>query len=211
MDMPISLTDLHAVLAAGEGKTTEFKHGLQRDATLARTLTAFANTRGGLLLVGVGDRGEIVGAARPRETAQQLERIARECVDPPLEVEVAVLATEEGKVVVCSVPLSRKRPHAASTEDGGRIVLVRAGSSNRVASPEQLMELVPDPSVPPGSDEARVLAWIEASGGRGVVVSACAREMQLGVQRTRRALLALERSGRVIGHGVGDAREYRVP
>jgi hypothetical protein len=209
--MHLSLTDLRAVLAAGEGKTAEFKRGLQRDATLARTLTAFANTRGGLLLVGVGDRGEVVGAPRPRETAQHLERIARECVDPPLEVEVAVVTAGEGKVVVCSVPLSRKRPHAASTVDGERIVLVRAGSSNRVASLKQIMALAPDRSVPSGSDEARVLAWIEALGVKGVVLSACAREMQLGMQRARRALLALERSGLVIGHGVGDAREYRAP
>ncbi len=209
--MHFSLTDLRAVLAAGEGKTTEFKRGLQRDATLARTLAAFANTRGGMLLVGVGDHGEIVGAPRPSETQQHLEGIARTCVDPPLEVEIVTLATEEGQVVVCSVPLSPKRPHAALTAEGERIVLVRAGSSNRIARPDQIAELVPDRIARPGSDEARVLEWIASSGRRGVEVSACVRALDLGVQRARRALAALERAGLLIGHGVGDAREFRTP
>jgi hypothetical protein len=208
--MHISLPDLRAVLAAGEGKTTEFKRGLQRDGTLARTLAAFANTRGGLLLVGVGDRGEIVGAPQPHETMQHLEQIALKCVDPPLEVEIMMLAAEGGRVVVCSVPLSPRRPHAALTEDGERIVLVRAGSSNRVAGPDHIAGLVPDRGARPGSDAAHVLEWIERSGRR-VVLADCARALNFGLQRARRALSALERAGLLIGHGIGDAREFRAP
>lgn len=50
---------LREVIAAGEGRQVEFKRGLPRDEKTARTLVAFANTRGGLLIVGVGDRGEL--------------------------------------------------------------------------------------------------------------------------------------------------------
>ena len=64
--MRIDPAELVLSIAEGEGKSLEFKRGLPRDVRVARTLCAFANTRGGLLLIGVGDRGEIVGAPRPR-------------------------------------------------------------------------------------------------------------------------------------------------
>src|SRR4051794_23604519 len=95
---------LREILCAGEGKTCEFKRGLQRDATLARTIAAFANTRGGLLILGVGDSGEILGAPRPGITMKHLVRIARTSVAPPVEVEVSELMLDAKHVVVCSVP-----------------------------------------------------------------------------------------------------------
>ncbi|HKX45616.1 MAG TPA: ATP-binding protein, partial [Planctomycetota bacterium] len=45
----------------GEGSRAEFKRGLPPDEKVARTLAGFANTRGGLLLVGVEDRGALCG------------------------------------------------------------------------------------------------------------------------------------------------------
>lgn len=49
---------------AGESETVEFKTRLPPDETIARVLTSFANTTGGILLIGVKDDGEIVGLQR---------------------------------------------------------------------------------------------------------------------------------------------------
>ena len=202
---------LRAILREGEGKTSEFKRGLQRDATLARTLSAFANTRGGMLFVGVGDRGEIVGAPRPEQTMQHLERIARTCVDPPLAVEIAIVVADAKRVVVCSVPFSPERPHAAIDADGSRRVLVRAGSSNRTAGAQAQDSMSRRATFAADTLEARVLAWIDAGDASEVTVAAFARSTGTGMQSARRAFANLEAAGSLIGHGSGAARAFGRP
>jgi len=49
------------LIKSGESETVELKLKLPPDSQLARLLTSFANTSGGVLLIGVGDRSDIVG------------------------------------------------------------------------------------------------------------------------------------------------------
>ena len=59
--------DLLAVLARPEGKTIEFKRDLSSPAGFLRTVTAFANTAGGTIVIGVEDRTRhIVGGSTNR-------------------------------------------------------------------------------------------------------------------------------------------------
>ena len=53
--------ELHTLIAQGEGFTSEFKRSMPSD--LGREICAFANASGGVILLGVTDKGEIVGVA----------------------------------------------------------------------------------------------------------------------------------------------------
>ena len=205
-------------IAGGEGKSLEFKRGLPADAKIARTLCAFANTRGGLLLIGVGDRGELVGAPRPRETAGRLRAVAAEALEPPLAVVVGTLALEGRQLVWCSVPLSPGRPHALRERQGGGAILVRVGSSNRVASGATLATIRAQRSSTKGPDalQRAILRWVELRGERGraggdATVAAFARAKNVGLQRARRAFTQLELAGRLVGHGHGPRRVFQLP
>ena len=77
-------SDVSALLARGEGATVEFKRALARD--LGRELCAFANARGGTVLIGVSDAGKIVGVADHNRVKSQVQSTARSA-DPPIEVE----------------------------------------------------------------------------------------------------------------------------
>ena len=48
-------------IMAGEGRELEFKTRVPAPQKMAKTVCAFANTRGGHIVVGVMDDGEIVG------------------------------------------------------------------------------------------------------------------------------------------------------
>jgi len=62
----MNTTQLFETLAQGEGACIEFKSSFQKE--VAETLTAFANTQGGTVLIGVGDAGQIVGITIQPET-----------------------------------------------------------------------------------------------------------------------------------------------
>ncbi|MBI5363773.1 MAG: ATP-binding protein [Planctomycetes bacterium] len=209
--MEMTEAELLALVEAGEGKTLEFKRGVQRGEKLARTLAAFANTRGGILLVGIGDDGALLGAPRPRESARALVEIAAELVEPTLTIEVSIVRALEKAIVCCSVPLSGARPHAVVRDDGTREIVVRAGSSNRAAGERAIAEMRVRPRAFTELELA-VLAWV---GRRTAVKHPAtpddfAQEHGIGKQRARNAFGALERAGKLVAHGVGVLRTYRT-
>lgn len=53
------------LIKKGESETIEFKRQFDRETT--ETLVAFANTRGGKVLVGITDSGRIVGITAGKE------------------------------------------------------------------------------------------------------------------------------------------------
>ena len=57
---------IEELLARPEGKTLEFKQDLSSPKNILRTLTAFANTAGGVLLIGIEDGSKaVLGVEHP--------------------------------------------------------------------------------------------------------------------------------------------------
>ena len=226
--MNLDAQQLAEILSAGEGRQSEFKRGLPRDDKTARSLCAFANTRGGMLFIGVLDDGQACGVARPTEVTRRLRLIAAEVVRPPLAVELRTVQLPEGPVVCCSVPLSAGRPHAVLHPQGEQEIVVRVGASNRVASGASLRALREPRSSKQGLDplERQVLEWVadrtrrsqrSGSGGRGsgrpggdATVRGFAQARNIGLQRARRAFTHLERDGHLVAHGFGAHRIYAI-
>lgn len=213
--MNLSDVELRAILDEGEGRMLEFKRGLPRDDKTARSLCAFANTRGGMLAIGVTDRGEIWGVPQPREIMARLRHIAEERVEPPVRMALQSVSIEGHHVVCCRVPVSRERPHAVVREDGHREIVVRAGSSNRVAQGATLAALRSASGAKHGLDdlERAVLGFVASRTQHGAAsgaatVQAFADAHNVGRQRARRAFIALERAGMLVGHGSGARRLY---
>jgi hypothetical protein len=198
--------DIRAILAAGEGRRVEFKEGLAGDGRIARTLCAFANTAGGIVLVGVDDRGRVRGAARPDALVVRLRQAAATLVAPPVAVRAGVARLSAKPVVWCSVPLSPARPHAARSTDGVE-VLVRIGASNRRAAPAALAAIRPAPRGPLSDLDREILA---AAASGGASVTAFARARSIGKQRARQAFERLERAGLLIAHGLAEDRRYET-
>ncbi|MCC6408999.1 MAG: ATP-binding protein [Planctomycetes bacterium] len=210
---------LAELLAEGEGRRLEFKEGFSTATKLARTLAAFANTRGGVLVVGVDDDGRVRGVARPAELVRALAAAAREAVEPPLELEPRVFELDGAKVVAVAVASSRVRPHAVLHEDGEREIVVRVGASNRRAEGAALRALALDERDARGLAplEKSVLAWIGTLAPKGdgaaarASVEGFAKARNVGVQRARRTFIALERRGLIVGYGSGSRRAYALP
>ncbi len=219
MSRGLSPDELAALIDEGEGRRLEFKQGLSTDAKIARTLCAFANTRGGVLVVGVGDRGKVWGVPRPQAIVEQLARAAEHSLDPPLAIEARIVALAATKLVYVAVEKSKRAPHAVIDANGEREFVVRIGSSNRRAEGATLAALESAAKNDRGLDpiEKKILGWIDRRDRRGAransdaTAAGFAREHNLGVQRAKRSFIALERRGLLVGHGSGASRAYARP
>lgn len=213
--------DVRSLIAAGEGSRVEFKRGLPRPAKVARTLAAFANTRGGSYLVGVDDRRKVLGAPRVAQTVEDLKAIADDFVRPPLEPLLSVVRIDSKPVVVAVVGLSPARPHVVTRDDGSEETPVRIGSSTRSAQGAALTAIQGGAKAGGLAGlrplERQILSWVAARGDAGTGAfgrcgpRAFAQDCNVGLVRARRAFDRLERAGRLLGFGSGAGRTYSLP
>jgi predicted HTH transcriptional regulator len=213
--MTLEADELLRLLKEGEGSRLEFKRGLPRASKVARTLAAFANTRGGYLLVGVDDHGRVEGAPRPRETAEELRAIAREAIEPPLTPRIQTLRIDGVPVVAAAVGLSPARPHGVLRDGGQREYPIRVGASTRAARGPALaaLRLAGTSNSKSGLTplERQVLAWTARERAGEATPQAFAKTQNIGLARARRAFIKLERAGRILGHGERSRRTYGLP
>jgi ATP-dependent DNA helicase RecG len=132
----ITVEALRQKLRSGEDSYTEFKERIDNTESVAGEVVAFANTEGGWLLVGVSDKGDVVGLANPTQTATQLAQICRENVLPPILPLIEAVEVEGQVVVVLEV----RGPHKPYRTKGGRYY-VRVGPTKQDASPQELLRL----------------------------------------------------------------------
>lgn len=133
-----------------ESMTVEFKQQLQRASRMQEPMVAFANSRGGMIFVGISDRRprQILGVVWTQELIEQVQEAARS-TQPPLQVEV-----ERWKVDgrdIASIQVRMLARGWVQTSDGR--LLVRAGPTNRALVGEELLRFVRERAAEPVEDE----------------------------------------------------------
>ena len=128
---------LHHLIAQGEHQQQDFKYEISDVRKIARTLSAFANTDGGRLLIGVKDNGKIAGVRSDEEIYMVEAAAAMYCV-PPVECRMTVHRVEGRGVVIAEVECSEQRPVRARMDDDSLCAFVRIADENIVASPVQM-------------------------------------------------------------------------
>lgn len=121
--MHYNLTEL---IAQGEGSRLEFKSTIHTAHRIARTLTAFSNTSGGLLVIGVSDDGRVPGVESELYEMQKIEKATDFLIDPAISVSYEVIREAGRPVIYIEVPESEEKPHYAIDEKGKRTIYVRA-------------------------------------------------------------------------------------
>ncbi|MBN7809548.1 ATP-binding protein [Algoriphagus sp. H41] len=108
----MTLQEVKALAAKGEGLKIEFKKKAAFPEKIVREVIALANTAGGDLLIGVDDDGTVSGQRYIEEEIFVLEKAIRELIFPELRTEVFTVKLSEKKgVAVFRIPLSIDRPH----------------------------------------------------------------------------------------------------
>ena len=146
-----TLTELLEKIYLGEDATIEFKRALPHRNSLADEIAAFANARGGVILIGVDDNGEIVGVDRHTlDTAEKtVIEICTDSIDPIVLIFTEKLRIDDKNLLKIEVPRSL---FVHKTVNG---YFMRQGSSKREMPTEQLARLFQTRS------QARIIAFDE--------------------------------------------------
>lgn len=112
-------------LRDGEGPTLDFKVSITSRSKIARSIVAFANSRGGKILVGVEDNKRVIGADIGGEM-YELEKAAELFCVPAISLDFEEYETARQKMLlVAHVPESNTKPHQCIDKKGRKKTYVR--------------------------------------------------------------------------------------
>lgn len=161
------------LIAEGEGHTIEFKKlEILSDITkFAELMTAFSNSTGGRVLVGVRDDGTLEGMMCKKEHELHVMNIARDKCDPPLSPVFSIVKKPEGDVYVIKIPRFLVFPHAVKIGDV-RAYFIRVGSTVRSVTPSELALLFEAGRAESTKKPKIELSLVDASGSLTKAITA---------------------------------------
>jgi len=127
--------EIRELIRRGETEIVEFKEDIGKPEEFAETVVAFANGKGGIILLGVDDHANIVGLGE-REYENTITNILRSHCEPQVKYEVSRRQLDEKSIIVLRVEEGKDKPYTVR-EKGP---YVRANATDRVATRYELDE-----------------------------------------------------------------------
>jgi ATP-dependent DNA helicase RecG len=130
----ITSEELKKLMEGGESETVEFKASFGKE--VLESACALANTKGGAILIGVTDRGEIKGTQVGKETLKDWVNQISQNSEPRLIPEIEVQEIKRKKVVLIWIKEFPLKPISVR----GRYYR-RVGTSNRLMPMHEIAEM----------------------------------------------------------------------
>lgn len=195
--------ELKELILSGESSTVEFKRKINSPKKLAKELSAFANTRGGHLLIGVDDDGTVVGVPSEKDDDDAIERACAFYLNPPIIPETDIVNLYYKDVVVISVSESPEKPHMLlddpeDPKSAGK-TYIRVGERSVIASKEMARVLrAQNPDSPPvrivvGDMEKRLFGYLKSH--ERATVQDFQKLVNISRRRAERLMVRLVKAG----------------
>ena len=195
--------ELRQLILEGEGLRVEFKRRFSNHVKFAKEISAFANTKGGVLLVGVDDNGRIVGVDSEKEEIDLAVSAAEFYLDPPVYCRIECIEVDWKEIVIIHVDESDTKPHMLKEDpdqplDRDRRAYIRNADQSVLASKE-MMRLMSgrNPSTRPmtlhiGDRERRLFAFLDEN--KRITVKEFAKLVNISLRRSSQILVRLVRA-----------------
>ena len=128
---------IHSLIEQGEHQQQDFKFEISDARKIARTLSAFANTDGGRLLIGVKDNGKISGI-KSEEEIYMIDAAAQMYCTPKVDYEMTTYLVEGKQVLMVEVKESALKPVYAKDECDKPLAYLRIKDETILATPIHL-------------------------------------------------------------------------
>jgi len=108
---PRQIQELKRLVQQGEGSRLEFKRKAAYPDKIVREMIAFANSQGGILLVGVGDDKTLPGLKYPEGESHVIHEALKKCQPALQYFETFIPIGNARTIIQYEIPESTKKPH----------------------------------------------------------------------------------------------------
>jgi len=195
--------DIDVFLQEGEGPQLEFKRKVSSPEKIARTMVAFANTKGGSIVFGVDDDKTVVGVDSEKAEVEMIRTAGTVYCEPTIDPAIDIVSYKGKDVIVATVEESSEKPlylvGGNGSGDTDSKVLIRVNDKTVAASKEviKLMESE-NPDAPPlriaiGEPERALLEFLESN--ERITAKEYSDLISISSRRASRILIRLVRAG----------------
>lgn len=131
------ITLIEKLVREGESETFEVKSANADVEVLARTVCGMLNQRGGIVVWGVSEPGEVTGLRDPESSERELTRYLMERLNPRPLISVSIHTIKDKRVIAVEVPASVEKPYSLD-----RTIWVRVGSATLRADTDRAAAIV---------------------------------------------------------------------
>ena len=121
------------MLIKGEDEILDFKQTISSASKIAKTMVAFANHKGGTLLVGIRDNKTVAGI-RTEDEKYMLDLAASFFCKPEVKIDIEEWEIEGKLVLECRVHEGKEKPYYSKDEEGNWWVYIRVADKSLLAS-----------------------------------------------------------------------------
>ena len=126
--------NIKRLILEGENVNVDFKKTISSAEKIAKTLVAFANNRGGKLLIGVADDKTIKGVKSEEEEKYMINKAAHVFCKPALEPIFEEIVVDHKLILVVHISKSDTKPHYALDENNKWWVYYRVKDKSLLVS-----------------------------------------------------------------------------
>ena len=123
---------LYKLIEQGEHDQQDFKYCINDSKKIAKSLVAFANSKGGRLLIGVKDNGKIAGISSDEEF-YMIESAAKIYSKPAIDFTTRQWQVEGKTVLEIGIEPGIEKPYFAKDENGKWLAYIRIDDENFLA------------------------------------------------------------------------------
>ncbi len=198
------------LILEGENVSVDFKKTISSAEKIAKTLVAFANNKGGKLLVGVADDGTIKGVKDEEEEKYMITKAAHQFCKPAIEPNFEEIYVDDKLVLVVDIPKSDTKPHYALDEHHKWWVYYREKDKSLLAS-KIIVEVIKQGNKETGQfityaeNEKKLLAYL-AQHGR-ITLKEYSKLTRSANKKAQKIIVSLILTGILIPH-LSEKEEY---
>jgi ATP-dependent DNA helicase RecG len=130
----LTAEEIKSLANSGKGYNVEFKLKLPgKVRELSEEVCAFANSEGGFLLIGINDKGQIIGNTIDNPKLSAIQNSIRE-ISPAINVDIYSVDIDGKSVWVIEVPSGKDKPYVLS----GAIYLRESANTQKLTTAEEI-------------------------------------------------------------------------
>ena len=201
----------------GEGLTVEFKQRFSSFEKMAKEMIAFANTRGGYILIGVDDDKSIYGIASEKSDIDLVKESAEKYCVPPVDYKIENIEINLKDILIIDIAESKTKPHRIQDyknnfELNDAQVYVRINDKSVLAGKEMIKILQTQSSGASlknyivGSQEKIVFEYLDKH--EKITVKELGKQANISDRRASRTLIKLVRANLLFIHLKDNGESY---